>query len=398
MAVLEMISGLISLFASVLMVCSILLSRKKLSTTFHRLLTALCISDIVSSLAVSFSSFLSPTETGIWLASGTFATCSIQGFFKIFGIIAAPMYNCAVCIFYLLVIKFNKSDEYIKKKFEPFLLLVPFLWASALGANLWITKAFNPHYASCYVLDYPFSCSNDPQVDCVRGEDAWSSPFYILTSLVSISVVPVTIVTTLTLIHRTILKQEQRMSRFGRGSLNLHTHSVVSSSPGVRSPSNVSPSLSKESLTQLVAYCCAWLIPNIWLVIFLFDRLVHDRNPPIWLRMCFHFFYPIQGLFNLIAFIVPRFRRTRKSHTNYSIKEALWVVLNLSPASEDEEDTVAMPPRGNALRRQSSSLLNSSSGIHTSGTTGNAFTSVKGISPYRWRAVSAAPRPLLVSQ
>ena len=355
MAALEMTSGSISLIASVLMVCCILRSRKKLSTTLQRLLMALCISDIVSSLVISLSSILSPAETDIWLASGTFATCSVQGFFKTFGIIATPMYNCAICINYMLIIKYNMSDEYIKKRAEPFFIVVPFIWASALGANMWITKSFNPHYASCFIIDYPFNCSNDPDINCLRGEEAWSSPFYRITSLVSLLVVPVTIFTSLVLIHRAVLRQEQRSNRFGRGSLNLHTASVISTASPHTTSTRPSSYLSRQSLTQLVAYSVAWLVPNMWVVSILYYRLAHGRDPPISLRMCFHFFNPIQGLFNLIAFIVPRLVRTRKLNPEYSIKEALWKVLNLRQ-SIDEEENVTRTRRGSAVRRRSSLL------------------------------------------
>ena len=89
------ITGSISLLASSAIIYRILCSYQGLSTTYHRLVFGLCIGDLLSSLAFTFSSFLSPKEMNyiIPYAIGTSATCSAQGFVVTFGMQCVSQYN-----------------------------------------------------------------------------------------------------------------------------------------------------------------------------------------------------------------------------------------------------------------------------------------------------------------
>ena len=51
-------------------------------SVYHRILVMLCVADIASSFAQSFSTLPIPKETSyyIWGAKGNTATCDIQGF------------------------------------------------------------------------------------------------------------------------------------------------------------------------------------------------------------------------------------------------------------------------------------------------------------------------------
>jgi len=52
---------------------------------------------------------------------GRIASCRTQGFFIFLGSVAALLYNCSLRFYYLFVVEYNKKDEYIRTKIEPFL-------------------------------------------------------------------------------------------------------------------------------------------------------------------------------------------------------------------------------------------------------------------------------------
>ena len=77
-------------------------------------------------LAQSFSTLPVPAKYAdiIWNAHGNIASCRAQGFFIALGSVAAPLYTCALCFYFIFVVKY-KQDEYIETNIEPFLHAVP---------------------------------------------------------------------------------------------------------------------------------------------------------------------------------------------------------------------------------------------------------------------------------
>ena len=115
---------------------------------FHRLLLGLSVADICSSLAQSFSTLPLPTFLGelIWNAHGNKATCQTQGFMIFVGSIGAPLYNCSLCIYYLIVVTYKKgrnADRYIQGKIEFFLHAVPILVSLSGGIIILAFDAFH---------------------------------------------------------------------------------------------------------------------------------------------------------------------------------------------------------------------------------------------------------------
>ena len=122
-AILRHVAGSISLIASsIILVWNVLRSHIGLSSTFNRLLLGLCVADIMSSCAFTFSTVMIPKEVDYlyWNARGNMLTCNLQGFLSVMGS-SASLYNCSICLYYLAIVKYNKSDNFIRKKIEPWL-------------------------------------------------------------------------------------------------------------------------------------------------------------------------------------------------------------------------------------------------------------------------------------
>ena len=130
--------------------------------TKNEMLLGLSISDLFISSAYACSTFLGPSylrgyirdEVGVGIGStplvGTDFSCSLQAVFSQIGL-CQPSYNDVLCIYYLLIIRFNKMDRHLKKWYVPSMhfLIISFNIAGAIvGVSL---DAF--HYAGslgCY--------------------------------------------------------------------------------------------------------------------------------------------------------------------------------------------------------------------------------------------------------
>jgi hypothetical protein len=93
-------TGSVSTIASTCLAVHILRSNHGLSTTYHRLVFGLCISDILSSFGFALASTMVPKEMNYLApgAQGNTATCTTQGFILAVGVIAANLYKTVCCL------------------------------------------------------------------------------------------------------------------------------------------------------------------------------------------------------------------------------------------------------------------------------------------------------------
>lgn len=152
LVILPKVTGLVSLFFSCLVIFTVVNSKSYRSKTYHRLLLGISCVDVSSSFWLGLSTWPIPSETGIKGASGTTATCSVQGFFTQFGI-ASSFYNASLSIFYLLVIRYGWREDQIRR-IEPLLHAVPILWGlSTAIAGIPLT-IFNSANLWCWIAPY----------------------------------------------------------------------------------------------------------------------------------------------------------------------------------------------------------------------------------------------------
>ena len=175
--------AIVSLIASSTLIWTILRSRIRLSTTYHRLILGMCISDILYSLALSHFNIMSPRDVDyyVWNAKGNVATCSAQGFFVVLGAVSGLVYSCCLNFYSIAVVKFRKPDIYIRKKIEPFLHGVPIAFGLATGIAVMLKKGLNSDEGGiCFNSEYrPPHCIGveDGEVregftiPCGRGDD-----------------------------------------------------------------------------------------------------------------------------------------------------------------------------------------------------------------------------------
>jgi len=371
-AITRQVSAFISLVASIALLIMLLRSYTGLGTTFHRLLFGLCIADILSSFASVFATAMAPKETSyyIWNARGNSATCDAQGFILAFGSAAGILYNCSLCFYHLSVVRYERSDEYIRKKIEPYYHAVSILIPLVVSFTTLAKQAFNPapNTGICWGFQYnPPHCENldlntgevpdDDMytIECGRGPDA--TLLSLIFGLPMLLSSPIVIVVTMTMTYRAVLKNEKKLSKYGVGALRASVAKssmmATSNANGIGRRSSVfstfqnfrrgswDPNSSSMSgshdqiqfqvqmqrnelkrrkkrtarsravLKKGISYSSAYLLCYMPYLVSYAVYVAIDRKTPFFLILFIQMFIPLQGFFNVIIFISPKIRAVR---------------------------------------------------------------------------------------
>ena len=116
---------------------------------------------------------------GVWGAAGTTGTCTAQGFFTQFSF-GSGMYNCALAVYYLLVIRHGWTEDHFRnRKWVQLLMLAgPAFYVLLTGFIGLALDLFNSAMLWCYYANYPAGCSSsgcadensaDTCIPCTRG-------------------------------------------------------------------------------------------------------------------------------------------------------------------------------------------------------------------------------------
>jgi hypothetical protein len=355
-------TGSVSTIASTCLIVHILRSHHGLSTTYHRLLFGLSIADIMSSFAQALGSIMVPKEMHYFIpyAQGNTATCTAQGFLIGVGGTIAAMYNCSICFYYLSIIRYNKKDEYIRNKLEPWFHGISIVFPLVCGFIFIAMKGVNVYESSCFLTqnDPPhcigFESGETPEgfsIPCGRGDGGENPILYLVAAIVGVGpaliITPTVIVGTMLLMYRSVSKIEQKMRNYGVNALRLNARSgggnrgdnaetnstrSANEQEGIMSRikrtvfmcmiprclhrddqpptsrSNGATSQKRAILHMAAGYALAWAfvcIPAIMVGLF----LRQSYETLIFLA----FLTPLQGLFNFLTFMSPKVRSAKRS-------------------------------------------------------------------------------------
>ena len=285
-------------------------SRDKLNTTLNRLLLCLCIGDVILSFAFLFSKAvmnyinrLGPDGEPIYSipVANNQAACNVQGFIFVLGGILSPFYNCALCVYYLCVIKFNYSDNTIKMKIEPYLHAVPWTWASFCAVYALASKSINPNRLTCWIEPSPIDCKNPAAgFDCERGENAVELRTIVQT--LPLGAVFFVICGIMAVVYMAVWKQERRMRKYDhraaasmagrRNEASMIVGRQSADADRGTTPQNVKNS--RKVLNQALAYVGAYLFSFILVLINQFI-VFRTKKYNITILVMSSAIYPLQG-------------------------------------------------------------------------------------------------------
>ena len=357
------ITGCISSLASMTLIVSILRSELKLSTVYRRLIFFLSAFDIIFSLSHLLSSLPMPAGT-VWGAIGNDITCDMQGFFATFGLCCTVLYSLSLTVYFLLVVKFKMSEAKIKKRAEPFLHAVPIVYSLAVSIYACVTNNFNSAGTLCWIAPEPPNCENDPEVECLSSGNTYALRW--VGAGLPILVVFLGNCTMLAVIWWEYRSQVRKNQAYGnvftqsntdtqqttQGDEEEQIKSAVSCNPCsccliikncsksqsdnqrtsdlatyLSRPSRSSVRNLEEISKRAVAYVIGFLFCFLFATIYRLFEEHGSGNVPFAIVVLARFFFPLQGLFNILIYTYPHVTSYRRNHTECNWFQAFWNVI-----------------------------------------------------------------------
>ena len=180
------ITGSLSAISSCCLILVILRSQSKLNTVYHRITFGMSCADIMSSVAMALTTIPLPkslpndiieleanfVDYDNWagMKLGNVQTCSAQGFFFTFGILAMYVYNLMLCVYYVCTLVFHMKEKLIIRRVEPALHICPITLGLGCALNFLFFNAYNPNGWEAWCAPHSVGCDwSDENPKCIRG-------------------------------------------------------------------------------------------------------------------------------------------------------------------------------------------------------------------------------------
>jgi hypothetical protein len=281
------------------------IAHMKLSSTYQRFLFMLSLSDILNSLFLLLHPFLVPKDSSYYWAVGNESTCTVMGFFFIFGALLVSLYSCFLAVYFLFSIQSSSKNQK-----EP---------EDVIGCHERLT------HTSCWAIPIAVgataagmkSLGFDAGIDlCVITSDQ-EIMVYVFQALVLLAAF-VNIVATM--------------------AISLNVRATINNG---KEPGFDAGSISDETVqrlravsSQAVLYTLAYLFSFTWAAVAL-TISTSSSNAYYSLQFLAYFLYPIQGVLNCCIYLRPRYQMLNVMYPN----DSYFVVFRMaaSKAGDPEE-------------------------------------------------------------
>lgn len=302
-------------------------SNKNKPTTYHRLMLGMSLCDMAFSGALMMTTWPIPADTpGVHAAYGTEATCKTQAFFMQMGI-GAPFYNlCLAIYYYLFIVKNIRPSPNLERCMH--LVCFSFAFSTAIAGLAmgmfgyaafwcWITAEHN-------IFRYLF----------------FHGPIWVIIAAISVI---------MSSIYYDLKKQEKRQRRWGVDRFKQHGSISPGQDSATKSTAQSATKNSNEddtnnnkgstttngnrrgitkrkkksrstSASDNVKWQAFWYVGSFFLTWF-FLTIVRAMETagqidlvPYWLTLAGVTLVPIQGFFNFLIYIRPRYDQHRKQY------------------------------------------------------------------------------------
>jgi len=265
--------------------------RQGRSNAIQRSVVGMSVVDVLASSGWFLSTWFVPAGT-FALSAGNQATCNVQGFLLQLAI-GAPLYNCSLALYYLLVIKFNWSNEMLRRV-EIWTHVAILSFSIGTSIALLPLHQYNHIGAVCWVIGSPAECGNSSyqpsDVPCDRGDWAWIYGLALFYGPLWVCILAC--ITSMVVIYAEVRKTHRRLRRYsvspGRGNHSLR-----------RSATDTSL-VATQAILYSLSFFITWTPSTAWSIAHWFN-VKH-----FWLDMASAFCEPLQGFWNCLIFLRRR--------------------------------------------------------------------------------------------
>lgn len=296
----------------------------KMTSTYQRFLFMLSLMDILSSLFLMFHQLILPKSEAFYWAFGSQKSCTMAGFFLHFGTLAVAMYSSFLSLYFYFSIQFSSKREkqpedvigYWEWGAHACALLLPggVAVAAAATGNIDVAEGLG----LCAIESFECARGEIDESACVStGNDEWSIPQD--TQALRWSYFASMIASIVASVISTLLVSGKVRSTL-RSDDNGLTEEVKQRLRAVA--------------TQAVLYTGVFLNTLIWPILAII--IPTDTKAPVYfLHLLAFFFYPLQGVFNCLIYIRPRYQMLRTMYPDDSI--IVVARVSLSKAGDPDE-------------------------------------------------------------
>lgn len=303
-------SALLSALGSSWIFFEVLRDQKKRKKPYYRLLFTMSSFDILSSIWYGLSTWPIPANTeGVFGASGTLGSCTAQGFFIEMSIIV-PVYNSMLSVYYFLVIRNGMSEKKFLTKVEPYMHAVAVIFSlgvSFAGVGL---DLYNNADVWCWIARYPVGCQTSAEYGsdgtCTRGDNAfiyrWAlfyGPLWFLVLVVMIL---------MSLVWYSLYRQEMTVLKYDvTRQVRRQGYMEKMKNKKSRKSFKMSQEVAKQAVCYVGAFYITWIAATV-------NRILQEATGKQYFAamLCHVIFTPMQGFFNFLVYMRPRFRRWKK--------------------------------------------------------------------------------------
>lgn len=270
---------------------------------------------------LSFSSFFLTTwpipswEEGVYANMGNMGTCQAQGFLCSS---LPPIRSIAyLATYYVLVVRYSwQEDDMRKYEYTAHAVTLLFSLGTAI-AGFPLSLYNNYAYLLCWISESPHGCVGD---DCVRGVNAivYQYAFYFVWIWVSLIVMTFM----MTLLYWTLHKTAKANQRYASAPSSASTNKSE---------------VAKQAFLYIFAYFLVNLFPTIQLIV---KSATGGGYFVIYLLN--GFFFPMQGMFNALIYLRPRYLRYKKRHPEASRSALVRMTITNKPIVSNNRRSFAV--------------------------------------------------------
>ena len=367
--------------------------------------------DIVMSSSAVFRIFRKvPDEDRAWGALGNEASAKCLASMMLFGMIGSQLYNVALSVYYLCVIKYNYRDKKFRKNVEPYIHGFIFLFSTASVVTVLATKSFNPGAGGrdyYWIASYPLNCRTDEHTTCLRGKHA--TMLKILFTGVPLVGAAVANVLIMVMIWWTVKSQERRMNQYRIRRVSMNIANTLRNRNGNAATTDPTPggvldlalaarrnrrtptvTRSRDFLRQAALYFAAFLVCFSGTIVgkfyTVFGRkicftscdsshlclshfslsvqfmIIYGKldNVPFGVALFNLTVRPLQGCLNILIYTRPHVKNARMQDQSLTYFQGLKTVI-LSGCDDDEEEVGNNSNRRQSLRGTAAARANTPS-------------------------------------
>lgn len=312
----------LSMICSSFIIYEVLCDQKRgRSSAIQRALLGMSSIDIMASFGWWLSTWAVPRGT-FALSAGNTASCNFQGFLLQLAI-GAPLYNCSLALYYLMVIKYNWSNTMLMK-IEKWVHAAILSFSIGTAIILLPFGFYNQIGAVCWIIGDPPECGHSSyetsDIPCERGDHAYLYGLVLFYGPLWVCVI--CCISSMIAIYLEVRSTHRRLSRYSVSGRQIST---------LRRSATDTQAVASQAILYSLSFFLTWTPSTIW-------SIAHWFNiASFWFDFVSGFCEPLQGFWNLLIFL------RRRPSSRYKIRRIINRIIPCfckEPAeSEKTEDS-----------------------------------------------------------